>query len=205
MGTASGAKRGRGRPRGAGVVDDDELLHRALVALAHGGYRALSMRALARSFDVSLASIQHRHATKDDLWRAAIDHMVAGSDEVAAQESFPRMLERRIREAAAYPGLMASLLADDAPGSEERLEYLATRLAPSFDAARTVLADAAEQGMIRDIDPEVLIATMLVGIGAIGALPDKLSSVLGLGDDPQARLSSGIADLLLHGVASRPA
>lgn len=186
------------------MVDDDELLHRALVALAHGGYRALSMRALARSFDVSLASIQHRHATKDDLWRAAIDHLIAASDDVVTHEPFPQMLERRIEEAATYPGLMASLLADDAPGCEDRLAYLTARLAPSFDAARATLEEAAELGLIRDIDPEVLIATLLVGIGAIGALPERLSSVLGLGDHPQERLATGIADLLLHGVASGP-
>jgi len=161
------------------------------------------MRELARSFGVSLRSIQHRHATKDELWRAAIDHATAPVTVGGGAGDLATVLRTRLAEAEVYPGLVSSLLADDSPGHEERLCYLLERLAPWFTAARADLAAAGGAGLARDIDGAVLIATMLVAVGSMGALPSQLCEALGLGDNPQQRLADGLADVILFGVVAR--
>ena len=134
-------RRRAGRPKGAGVFDTDELLDRALDALARGGYRALSMRGLARELGVSLASVQHRFATKDELWRAAIDRAV-GTAATRPPTGLTEVVRTRLLLSSSRPGLMLALLTDDAPGHEERHAYLAAFLEPAIDSARRQFGEA---------------------------------------------------------------
>lgn len=193
-----------GRPRGAGVFDDEQLLDLALDALARGGYRSLSMRGIARELGVSLASVQHRHPTKDHLWRAAVDRMLDGAGAAVINGPFAEVVRRRLEASADRPSLLFALLSDDASGSEDRLAYLADRLRPVVAEARATFSGAHGAGVIRSIDIEVFVALMMVGIGALAAMPPAVTDVLGLGADPHGRLAEGFADIVLQGVVARP-
>ena len=57
---------------GAGDIEFDPITETALDALADGGFPALTMRGVARTLGVSLATLQHHFPTKDALWRAAV-------------------------------------------------------------------------------------------------------------------------------------
>ena len=68
--------RGRGRPRtgATDVIPTEQLLDAALDAFAERGYEGTSVRELARDLGVSHNLIPQRIGTKDELWRAAVDH-----------------------------------------------------------------------------------------------------------------------------------
>ncbi|MEM9467036.1 MAG: TetR/AcrR family transcriptional regulator [Actinomycetota bacterium] len=192
-----------GRPRGAGVFDDDHLLDLALDALATGGYRSLSMRGLARQLGVSLASVQHRFTTKDELWRAAIDHAVDKENHDPAGTPLNELLRRQLSWSKTHPGLLQAILTDDAPGHEERHAYVAGKIRPAVDTARAVFPEFRRLGLARDIDLAVLAAVMLTGAGILATLPPAIAEVIGLDTESTDRLADGLADLLMFGVISR--
>lgn len=185
------------------MFDDEDLLDRALDALARGGYRSLSMRGLARELGVSLASVQHRYPTKDDLWRAAVDRMLGDETRVIVDRPFPDAVRERMAQSAERPSLLFALLSDDAPGREERLAYIAARLRPALDEANELFDTVRELGLTRDVDINVLVALMLIGVGALAALPEAVTKEFDLGPDPAERLAAGFADIVLNGILVR--
>jgi AcrR family transcriptional regulator len=70
------ATRGRGRPAsGSGdVLPTEAVLDAALDAFAERGFEGTSVREIARDLGVSHNLIPQRIGSKDDLWRAAVDH-----------------------------------------------------------------------------------------------------------------------------------
>jgi AcrR family transcriptional regulator len=185
------------------VFDTVDLLDLALDALASGGYRGLTMRGMARELGVSLASVQNRFATKDELWRAAIDYSVHGAPDFYADQTLAEIIEHRLAASASRPGLLLALLADDAPGHQDRHAYLAQQLGPAVANVREQLGEAQQLGFTRQVDAEVLLAVMVTCGAALGSLPREFTDALGLGADPAARLAQGLADLLLHGMLVR--
>ena len=162
------------------------------------------MRGLARELGVSLASVQHRYPTKDAVWRAALDRVLAEAEPAVADGAFPEVVRRRMAMSATRPSLLFALLTDDAPGHEERLAHLADRLRPAVEEARAVFEEAGQAGLTRPADISVLAALMMVGVGALAALPAPSTDMLGLGPDPPHRLAAGFTDIVLNGVVARP-
>lgn len=211
-------KRRPGRPRrdDGPAVSRDEIVAAALGDLARNGYAGLSLRALARTLEVSLGAIQYHFATKDDLWRAVADEVATGlGGGPRGQATIPTtpavMLESRILElvtrAAERPGLSAALWNDDAAGAADRLGYLADRVAPTLDDSRAELRTGIEVGIVRRIDPDILLMLISLGIGSLASAPDALRLLFDVDvtdDDDRRRLALGLADLLLHGVIAGP-
>ena len=197
------AGRRPGRPRGAGIFDDDALLDLALEALAAGGYRSLTMRGLARGLGVSLASVQHRFATKDDVWRAAIDRVTTADVHDPTDTPLNDVIRARLSWSKSHPGLLQALLTDDAPGHEARHAYLAEKIRPAVEGARSIFPELTAVGLARDVDLSVLVAVMLTGAGSLATLPPAIAEVIGLETEATDRLADGLADLLLFGVVAR--
>ena len=84
--------RGRGRPRAGDELDVTRLLAAALDAFAQAGYDGMSVRELSRRLGVSHALLTARFGSKEGLWFAAMEQVLAE-------------VEAFWREAAEAPGL----------------------------------------------------------------------------------------------------
>jgi AcrR family transcriptional regulator len=65
------APTGRGRPK---LHSDDQILEAALRMFATHGYDGMSLRSLNRELGLSHSAIHQRFGTKEDLYKAVIDH-----------------------------------------------------------------------------------------------------------------------------------
>ena len=204
--TDSPPRRGRGRPRAAVAVDRTAILEAALDAFARGGYEGLSMRAVARSLGVSLATVQHHFGTKADLYRAAVDYTLADADRQRALEP-RRDLNQRIRNlldvSTARPGLMAAFLGDRSLGHEDRLVYFAERLNEVLDDPVRTLADLQAGASARPVDANALMILLIVGISSIAGAPEAARAIYGIdliSPDERNRLADALTDIIGHGI-----
>lgn len=199
-------KRSRGRPAGSGAIDPDVILSAALDALADGGYASMSMRAIARSVGVSLATVQHHFGTKAKLWQAAIDYYFDRVTERQGRE-VESGLKQRIALAldlsSERPGLVSALLSDREPGASERLDYLAQRFGPMAEQQTEILARRQREGTMRPVDLRALRLLMALGINSIAAAPEAVKQVYGYDlADPADRdhVASALADIIGNGL-----
>ena len=201
--------RKRGRPKGSGKVDPQLIVDAALDALADGGYPALTMRGVARSVGVSLATLQHHFPTKDALWRAAVDHLAQDSLERRSQV-VPGDLAGKIATFlgphSARPGLLAGLLFDHAPGSAQRIEYLARRFRGALVEPTERLRVAEAAGEVRVVDHRAFFALITIGIGSIAGASDAVRSIYGFDLETERGrqdLAAGLADVIGLGLLRR--
>ena len=199
-------RRGRGRPRAEVAVDRTEILEASLDAFAHGGYEGLSMRGVARSMGVSLATVQHHFGTKAELYRAAVDYTLADADRQRAMES-RRDLNQRIRNlldvSSARPGLLAAFLGDRSDGHQGRLAYFAERFKTLFAEPAETLAELQDQGPGRDVDPEALMVLLTIGISSIAGAPEATRAIYGIDlTSPTSRndLADALTDIIGKGI-----
>lgn len=66
---------GRGRPK---LHTDEQILDAALRMFATHGYDGMSLRSLNRELGLSHSAIHQRFGTKEDLYKAVIDHAFGG-------------------------------------------------------------------------------------------------------------------------------
>jgi AcrR family transcriptional regulator len=204
-------RRGRGRPKGTGNVDTAAIVDAALDALADGGYPALTMRGIARTLGVSLATIQHHYPTKDDLWRAAIDHLTDDAIERRSNVD-PTDLAGKIatflEQGAGRPGLLAALLSDHSPGSPDRIGYIAGRFTAALVEPTDRLRSYEADGVTRRFDHRALFALVTIGVGSIAGAPDAVSTIYGFDlstERGRADLAAGLADIIGLGILRRSA
>lgn len=201
--------RKRGRPKGTGKIDPGTIVEAALDALANGGYPALKMRGVARTLGVSLATLQHHFATKDVLWRAAIDHL---ADDTIERRSHvdPDDLAAKIASFLdpkfGRPGLMPALLSDRADGSPERIDYIAERFTAALIQPTERLRSLEAGEVTRPINGRALFALVTIGIGSIAGAPDAISTIYGFDlatPGGRTELAEGLADIIGLGILYR--
>jgi AcrR family transcriptional regulator len=201
--------RGRGRPKGGGIIDRQDIIDAALDALANGGYASLSMRGVARSLDVSLGAVQHHFATKDALWKASTDDFSASLQRYASDAASPDLtsaIENLLEQGSTRPGLMAALLSDRAPGSAERISYLAERLIEQFTKSQELIESRSARGNLRPIDARAFLMVLGIGVGSIAGAAEATHTLYGYNlNDPGERgaLAHALADILSFGVLPR--
>jgi AcrR family transcriptional regulator len=201
--------RGRGRPKGTGRIDPDDIINAALDALAQGGYLGLTMRGVARSLDVSLTAVQNHFPTKDDLWRACIDHLVEATSappQVAETPTLIPLLEHALQRGSTRPGLLAAVLTDTAPGSAERIAYVAERSADILTNGAKRLIDLESTGLVRPVDHRAFQALLLIGIRSIGSSREAMSALFGYDlaeSEQRSELALALADILANGLLPR--
>jgi AcrR family transcriptional regulator len=142
-------------------MPEEEILERALSMFATVGYDGMSLRTLNRELGVSHNLIYQRFGTKEELWRAAVDHGF-GRLERHLQGLFDPTLTdpleqlrlaiyRFVLYSAEHPELVA-LMNIEGRQDTERLTYLYDAFIERIlkDIGR-LLAHLAEQGAIRQI------------------------------------------------------
>jgi AcrR family transcriptional regulator len=159
----SSARQTRRRP-GRPSADEEGLsasaiLDAALLAFATHGYDGVSVRTLNRELGVSNSLLSQRFGSKEDLWRAAVDHgfgtisrhMSDVFDPTITDplEQLALWIHRFLLFSAQHPELVA-LMNIEGRQDTPRLAYICdTYLAPSMGRVESLLQHLANTGRIR--------------------------------------------------------
>lgn len=203
----------RGRPQ---LHDDDEVLGAALEAFAAAGYEAMSIRSLGRQLGLSHGALNQRFGSKDQLFRAAVDHGF-GSLTAAIAEHVSRWPAPDTRVAALRQGIRAFLLASaDRPElvrlmntlgivGSDRLDYVFERSIEPIvgPLRRAVLSSRATTlGDITTRDIFFLIAHGAAAPFTLAALSAQFDRTDGPLD--AERYAEHMADILLRTLGIEP-
>lgn len=205
--------RRRGRPTKAEgpVTNRRELLGRAARVIGRDGLAKASMRGIAREAGVSLGTLQNHFPTKETLWKAVIDELLAPAEAQFNDVSDPaalvtQVVRQRLVGAVHRPGLAGRLLTDGSAEGEVVLDYLVEATREGRAVSRQLLEQVMEAGGLRRVDPDALLAVLGVALPALASSKNALHKLLGLDLDDDAdreRLTLAMSDILLHGLLPR--
>jgi TetR/AcrR family transcriptional regulator len=202
-----------GRPPGAtGEGTRDEILDAALQAFAEAGFEAMSVRELTRRLGVSHNLVHHHFGSKEDLWRAALDHGVGPTAEdlikllgerVGSRDSkqiLQQGLARAFELLARRPAVVR-ILADESTRPGPRLDYLFERyLGPLVEMLSRFLTESRAHGL-RDLDSRIA-ALFVLGSASAQFTHDALAEKLGLGPATQPHYTKSLVDLIMGGLVA---
>ncbi len=142
------ARKLRPRLRRSREDNRERLLDAALVEFGAKGFEGASTRAIAERADAHQPQIHYHFESKEDLWKAAVDHLFAelgrameGLDVAAGRtdalaDGFAEMIRRFVRFAAAHPELN-QIMVHEATARGARLRWMTERhVRPLYDAVR---------------------------------------------------------------------
>lgn len=211
------ATRGRGRPAtgSTDVVSTEAVLDAALDAFAERGFEGTSVREIARDLGVSHNLIPQRIGSKDDLWRAAVDHgfgqlavaLASTFDDSGAATDLDRLravVVRFIEANAARPALLR-IISREAIAPGPRFDHLWERFIDPVRAfGEALLLDLEAAGQVRTGSVALMYFFMTHGAGGPLALP-ALAERFGVQVDPDDTLAVhrhavAATDLLFDGL-----
>lgn len=152
----------------------EAILDAGLKAFARYGYDGVSVRMLNRELGVSHNLIYQRFGSKDDLWRACVDHAMGelvqklptAFDPTLSDplEQLNHAIRRFVEFSAEHPELLA-LMNIEAGLDTERLDYIYDNyVGPALAPLSRLLDFLASEGRIRPISVRTL--NFLVAHGA---------------------------------------
>jgi AcrR family transcriptional regulator len=173
-GTGRGA--GPGRPRDATI--DAAILAAAQRALAHAGYEAMSLAAIAAEAGTTRQALYRRYATKADLATAAVAALAPVSDGAETDDPFADLVAELEAFVALAEPIDLSLAGTMLQGTvdEELVELYRQRVVrPQADRLVDLLARARRSGVV-DHDADVELAALQVvgswlALGLAGEVP----------------------------------
>lgn len=205
----------RGRPP---IHTDAEILDVALEAFAVAGYEGVSVRSISQSLGLSHGAINQRFGSKDELFRAAVDHGFGGIfDEVGRRlaalppprsdlESLRNMVHAFLEAVWARPELVR-LLNLEGVTSTDRLDHIATtHVIPNVGPSAAALRRLAAAGEIRPLTVRDLFFLVALGAAAPYTLTALSAHFDGL-DGPldPAEHARTITDVIIAGLRLNPA
>jgi AcrR family transcriptional regulator len=217
MAPAAGTRRGRGRPRAGEEIDLDLLLQAALNAFAETGYEGTSVRELSRRLGISHALLTARFGSKEGLWFAAMEHVlaeaertwreVANSPELDDLEALRQGVVRQVIFSAAHPQVLRIMSHEGATDSP-RVRFVVERfINPLRPGVERLLVRLVAAGRIHPVPYATLHYLLVVGGGAIFANPVE-AALLGAPAHPDAEAvrayAETVADVLIAGITVTP-
>lgn len=209
--TRESTSRPAGRPRGATAERTrGEILDAALKAFAEAGFGAMSVRELTRQLGVSHNLVHHHFGSKQDLWRAALDHGVGStaieltellSQSVGSPRS--RQVLRRVLESAiallTRRPEVARIFADESARRGQRLDYIYEQyLGPMTEILSRFLSESRGFG-VRDVDSRIA-ALFVLSSASAQFTHDALAEKLGVGSGSPVDYTDSLVDLVLGGL-----
>jgi TetR/AcrR family transcriptional regulator len=173
--TETTTPRRAGRPRSEeSPVALEDILDASFKAFARYGYDGVSVRMLNRELGVSHNLLHQRFGSKEDLWRACVDHAMGrlllnlptAFDPTLSDplDQLNHAIRRFLEFSAEHPELLA-LMNIEAGLDTERLDYIYDNyVAPAFAQLARLLEFLADEGRIRPISVRTL--NFLVAHGA---------------------------------------
>jgi AcrR family transcriptional regulator len=198
------ATRRPGRPRSAAA--DAAIVRATLELLLEDGYRGLTMEQVRVRAGVGKATLYRRYGSKQELVSEAIRHLnrPIGRPDTGSVRADILSVARSVLAGAqrvAFANFVPRLLAEAAGDREMHAIFYENLVAPRRAVMGEVLRRGVARGELRaDLDVELAI-DLLTG-------PWVYRLLISGGDDTEAisRLDpSGLLDLILGGIAARPA
>lgn len=204
--------RRRGRPPAGEGIDSDALLDAALGAFAHKGFEGLSIRELSRQLGVSHALLNARFGSKQDLWFAAMSHVLRQLEqdlrEVATSatddlETLRQGIVGHVTFAAMHPDVLRIMSHEGAVDSD-RIRFIVERfVAPLKAMAEQALHALAEAGRIRPV-PYTTFHYLITHGGGAPFASDVEARLLGArpprGADQIRAHAEQVADIIISGL-----
>jgi AcrR family transcriptional regulator len=166
------------------------LLDAALQEFAAHGFDGASTRAIATAAGTHQPQINYHFDSKDELWKAAVDHLFDRLDQaVRAQlsatspgwdthDGFGANVRAFVRAAAGLPELNR-IMVQEATIDSERLRWIVERhTRPRFELVTEHWRRLREQGLVADIDEAVLYYS-LVGAASLAYVNAPEARLLG--------------------------
>ena len=154
------------------------LVDAALREFAAHGFEAATTRAIAAAAGTQQPQINYHFDSKDELWRAAVDHLFALLDDAVGQhlrrlppagdprERFARGIRAFVRAAAELPELNR-IMVHEATTDSERLRWIVERhTRPRFEILIGDWRVLRSAGAVPDVD-EVVLYYSLVGAASL--------------------------------------
>jgi TetR/AcrR family transcriptional regulator len=206
--------RGRGRPTAGAGIDGDAVLVAALAAFADKGFDGVSVREIARQIGISHALINARFGSKQDLWFAAMSHVLAGLEHDLRETATASIADdmdalragivQHVIFAATHPEVQRIMSHEGAVDSE-RIRFIVERfVAPLQAIVEPKLAALAAAGRIHHVPYTTFHFLVTHGGGSLFASAVE-ARLLG-GEVPQRaeqirRHAEQVADLVINGFA----
>jgi AcrR family transcriptional regulator len=163
-----------------------DLLDAAAVEFAAHGFAGASTRRIAERAGAHQPQINYHFTSKDQLWRATVDHLFACMDAAlpgfgagtSVDAAFEAVVRAFLRFSADRPEL-DRIINLEATAPSLRLEWLvATHLAPRFDLVAAAWADLREAGLGADLTATD-VWEVITGLGALHFANAPMLTLLG--------------------------
>ena len=189
--TASGTVEGAAPRRRRSTSDDlrERLIAAALVEFSENGFEGASTRAIAARADAHQPQINYHFESKEALWRAAVDRVMAefdlvfagiGVDVADAREAMAEIIRRLVHFAADHPELHRIMIQEGTTDTERVHWLVETHIRPRSELGLRFWEAAVADGVAAPVPP-AMFHYLLIG-----------SATLPFANSPEARLLLGV-------------
>lgn len=155
------------------------LLDAAVHEFAARGFEGASTRAIATRAGTHQPQINYHFASKDELWRAAVDHVFGkldaalvaqlgddGAAGLTTREGFAAFLRSIVRAVAGLPELNR-IMVQEATADSDRLAWIVERQSRArYDLLTGAWRELRAQGLVADLD-ETVVYYALIGAASL--------------------------------------
>ena len=173
------------------IVTQQKLLDAAVEAFSENGFKGTSTRDIAERAGVHHPLITYHFKNKDQLWRAAADHIFSAFTRslAAAVEEHRQMCPKSrmstlirvyVNYAKEHPALH-KVMVQEASYPNPRLDWLIeTHLKPLFEVTFSMLEKLQELGVAPSGNPALLFSMIRLSSGGLLALGNELKGSSGI-------------------------
>ena len=195
------------------VVTQQKLLNAAIEAFSENGFKGTSTRDIAERAGVHHPLITYHFKNKEQLWRAAADHIfgefsktlahaVEEHHDMCPKSRMSALIRVYVQYAKSQPALHKVMI-QEASYPNARLDWLIdTHLKPVFEATFGMIRKLQELGVAPSGNPALLFSMIRLSSGGLLALGNELKGSSGIDiDDPDTldEISDMIIRLFLPG------
>ena len=214
LGRSGGAGVVPGGARMAGEERRQQLLRVAMRLFSQRGFRGTTTKEIARSAGVSEAMVFRHFATKEELYRAILDHKacaggidprqlladaIARRDDRAVFETLARAMMHHHEQDTEFLRLLSHAALEE----HQLVELFFDRnVRPLYELLVGYIRERQREGALRQLDPAVVVRAflgMIIHHSLNNTLWDKRRRLL---DIPNERAAQLFTDILLNGVAA---
>lgn len=179
------------------IVTQQKLLDAAIEAFSENGFKGTSTRDIAERAGVHHPLITYHFKNKDQLWRAAADHIftafarsligsMSENQGTSPKERMAEMIHAYVRYAKNQPALH-KVMVQEASYANPRLDWLIEKhLKPLFEATFGLLVELQTLGVAPAGNPALLFNMIRLSTGGLLALGNELKGSSGIDiEDPE--------------------